>query len=138
MGLDDDEVERRVAAAVRAATDDRTTIEVWLVTTCERCLDLRLWGVALRSSDGVVSRPRWVESEVIEEEAATVTELDVTRHVTVHRVRGQVVFAAGVVPASGVLELLASRPEGWDQPLRLVWAFAGPDESPTLPSLLAY
>jgi len=127
-GLPASAVAARRGRAVAEATNDRTVFEVWLSATCDRCLDLRRWGFVLKTPDGAVHRPRWTESEVVDARTETLTVLDASRQVTRAYVRGRLVFAAGVLPAAGVLGLLASRPEGWDRPLELSWRLSSQPE----------
>ena len=122
MGLSTTEIAKRVETAL--ARDDVWGVEIWMSTNCDRCLDLRNWSYALKLPGGEVLRPRWVESAVMRKTAASRRVLNVERALVRHWVRGRVVFPPWVPPERGTIELLASRPEGWDEPFHFRW-YAG-------------
>ena len=96
--------------------------EIWMSTLCEGCLDLRQWQWTLVEPGGARrSRPRWVESDLMHQEAEERRVLDVSRSRTRSWVRGRLAFARGDLPAQGRTELLMRRPEPWAAALRARW-----------------
>ncbi len=125
MGHDADEISKRSEQAwlaINTKADGGTTLEVWLSTTCEECLDLKAWSWSARlGRDGLVRSPRWVESEVVRQEVEVKEVLDAARTVTRSWVRGRLAFARSDWPSDGRVDLEIVRPERWAEAETLTW-----------------
>lgn len=132
MGHPDDEALRRGEAAwerLSAESGGGPVLEVWMETTCDRCLDLRNWTATL-SAPGAARPlpPRWVQSEVMRRTQEVRQVLDASRRLTRSWVRAHLAFdltSSGRAPLEDfVLDL--RRPERWAEPVTLRRRAGGP------------